>query len=419
MLLAPSTGLAISRDAVLARAQVRIDKPVPYSQSKYYAGYRTDCSGYVSMCWATGTSWSTSTFFAVTHKISLAQLKPGDAMLKKGYHIRLFYGWADDAHTSYITYESGYGQIAACRIHDLATDLAAGYVPTRYDRITDSATPNNVLRNRTFDSWVRSYSQAPEEPVWWSASDGTLGTTSATHRKDVYRTARNSLELGNPSEDSDQVAEVSQSATITAGVPYVLSVWARTPTDPSLLRLGVSYLDSDGNSIAETATAGDAWALNSTAFRRMSVKLTTPANAKRAVVSVRLGGGTTTDTAGNPAAGTSAILDDISLARPQAVVSIKASASRLRRGRSVSLSGSISPTSSIGVRATLYVQRPGSAWKRFSATTVRDSSGTAAWRTAYYFSKRMRRGTYRFRIVVPSFPGYLGATSSIVSVKLK
>ena len=48
--LTPGTALAITRATVLARAQAWVDKPVPYSQAKYHLGYRTDCSGYVSMC---------------------------------------------------------------------------------------------------------------------------------------------------------------------------------------------------------------------------------------------------------------------------------------------------------------------------------------------------------------------------------
>lgn len=403
---------------MIARAQGWVDKPVRYSQSKYHAGYRTDCSGYVSMCWATGTSWSTSTFFAVTRRISVSQLKPGDAMLKRGSHVRLFYAWADDARTSYITYESGYGSVAVCRTHDLATDLAAGYVPTRYNRISDSATPNNVLRNRTFDAWLKPWNRPPERPLWWTASSSGLPTL-ATHRKDVYRTARNSLELSNPNADSGGITELSQVATITPGVPYLLTAWARTPSDPANLELGVAYLDASGQSVAETTTTGDAWGVGGSAFRRMSVKLTAPASATRARVTMRLAGGNTTDTVGGVTGGTSAILDDIALARPQATISIKANATKFRKGRSAVLSGSITPAAAAGVRAAVYVQRPGSGWKRLRIATARASGGTATWRAPYYFAKRARKGTYRFRTVVPAFPGHLGATSRIVSVKLK
>lgn len=418
MLMSASSALAISRDTVIARAQGWVDNPVGYSQSKYHAGYRTDCSGYVSMCWGTGTSWATSTFFAVTHRISVSQLKPGDAMLKRGSHIRLFYAWADDAHTSYITYESGYGYVAVCRIHSLAEDLADGYVPTRYDRISDSAAPNNVLRNRTFDAWLKPWNNPPERPLWWTAS-GSGYSTTATHRKDIYRTARNSLQLVNPNPDAGSTTELSQVAAITPGAPYLLTAWARTPSDPASLRLGVAYLDASGQSIAETTTTGDVWGVGNSAFQRMSAKLTAPANATRALVTMRLAGGNTTDTIGAVTSGTSAILDDIALARPQATISIKSNATRFRKGRSAVLSGSIAPATAAGVRAVVYVQRPGSGWKRLTTATVRASGSTATWRSAYYFAKRARKGTYRFRTVIPAFPGYLGATSRIVSVKLK
>ena len=66
IMLLPAMALAIPRDTVLARGKVWVDKHVPYSQSRYAkvngsriptstpspadVGYRTDCSGFVSMC---------------------------------------------------------------------------------------------------------------------------------------------------------------------------------------------------------------------------------------------------------------------------------------------------------------------------------------------------------------------------------
>jgi hypothetical protein len=99
--LLPAAGaFAISRSTVLSRAQSWVDSPVRYSQSRYHSGYRTDCSGYVSMCWATGTSWSTRSFYRVSYSIRASQLQPGDAMLKKGSHIRLFYASPTSRETS-------------------------------------------------------------------------------------------------------------------------------------------------------------------------------------------------------------------------------------------------------------------------------------------------------------------------------
>jgi hypothetical protein len=105
---------ASARADMIARAQSWAN--VQYSQSKLQAdlhdGYRRDCSGFVSMVWqlpTTGggpdtTALGTSTY---SHAISWSQLKPGDALLNPGTHVRLFEAWYDDAHTQYWYYEMG------------------------------------------------------------------------------------------------------------------------------------------------------------------------------------------------------------------------------------------------------------------------------------------------------------------------
>src|SRR5512144_2705700 len=61
----------ISRDQILAsagggrrqaieRAFTWWDAKVPYSQSRSHGGYRPDCSGFVSMCWELGQSYTTA-----------------------------------------------------------------------------------------------------------------------------------------------------------------------------------------------------------------------------------------------------------------------------------------------------------------------------------------------------------------------
>lgn len=41
----------IARTTIISRGQDWVDKHVPYSQTGSHDGYRTDCSGFVSMCW--------------------------------------------------------------------------------------------------------------------------------------------------------------------------------------------------------------------------------------------------------------------------------------------------------------------------------------------------------------------------------
>jgi len=151
----------------------------------------------------------------------------------------------------------------------------------------------------------------------------------------------------------------------------------------------------------------------------MSVLDTAPADAVRAVVTIRLAGATTTDTAGVGVAGSSATFDDISLTRPQVSVSIKQNRTVCTNGTYVSLTGSVTPTSAIGVPVAIYVQKPGGSWTKLATNAVYAEGSTAAWRSRYNFTSGMRKGTYRFKASVSGFPGVLGATSSVASVTLK
>ena len=83
-----------------------LDARVPYSQSRSHGGYRTDCSGFVSMCWELGTSQTTATFAAGASSSTLSSyesLQPADALVRRSGgsgHIVLFLGWNDSSHAS-------------------------------------------------------------------------------------------------------------------------------------------------------------------------------------------------------------------------------------------------------------------------------------------------------------------------------
>lgn len=110
----------ISRSTIISRAQTWVTAHVPYNQRGYHRDpqgklYREDCSGYVSMAWHLRTSYVTSTLPQVSHRITKAQLKPGDVMLKTTGHVTIFNGWANTAHTRYHAMEEsrpGVGTVA-------------------------------------------------------------------------------------------------------------------------------------------------------------------------------------------------------------------------------------------------------------------------------------------------------------------
>lgn len=93
----------VARSTIISRGQDWVDKHVPYSQSGTHDGYRTDCSGFVSMCWQLSKPGpSTSEFSSVSKSINKADLAPGDAIICEGKHVVLFAGWSDSSKTSYI-----------------------------------------------------------------------------------------------------------------------------------------------------------------------------------------------------------------------------------------------------------------------------------------------------------------------------
>lgn len=95
------------------------DAKVPYNQRASYGGYRTDCSGFVSMCWSLPRSYTTADFITnngpSTVLSSYGALLPGDALVRHvnndNAHIVLFLGWNDSAKTS------------ACVLEQASTDL--------------------------------------------------------------------------------------------------------------------------------------------------------------------------------------------------------------------------------------------------------------------------------------------------------
>jgi len=184
--LAAVPAQAIPRDIVVARATVWANavrsrdasgRPtaygVPYSQKRWakadgtlipstvtadkarYLGWRTDCSGFVAMCWDLrdylGRPQSPTTMDyranpSRWYRITKANLKPGDMMLVCAEwgapysHAVLFAGWADSAKTQYWAIEessSKRGVVRRMTPYPYWGSAAAYYRPYRYASIQD------------------------------------------------------------------------------------------------------------------------------------------------------------------------------------------------------------------------------------------------------------------------------------------
>lgn len=149
--------MTITRSEVLRRAQsIWPYGSVPYSQSEIHRpdGYRQDCSGYVSMCWAIplnvpGSWGGLNTVSLVTngwmYEIQPDDLKLGDAIGKCGPgtagdagHVQIFVAWLNqdpnDSHY-YCLEQAGGGSGPKKRLHD----WPAGYKAYRFKGIVDDA----------------------------------------------------------------------------------------------------------------------------------------------------------------------------------------------------------------------------------------------------------------------------------------
>jgi hypothetical protein len=297
----PVSAAAITRDTVLARAQKWVDNPVPYSQAKYVGGYRTDCSGYVSMVWQADRSWSTATMHDISYRITAAELRPGDVMLHAGSHVRMFYGWVDASKTAYVAYEQT-GPSTKSSIKYLASDLAAGYVPYRYKGVVDSPPPWNAVSNPRFNTWSSG------APVWWTNGANGLGTGWQV-RKDIVGSSAFALGLTNPNSSTSSFAEGLSTAAVEEGKTYTLSSLAGTTANPSAVSVRILVYNQSGAVLADKATTGNLWGIGAGALGPMSIAVVMPAGARTAVVSLRLSGLTGAD----GAAPATAVFDDVQL----------------------------------------------------------------------------------------------------------
>ncbi len=128
---------------MLDRAFDWIHRAIPYCQcvSGAVGGYRTDCSGFVSMVWSLPAPGHTTYSFAggpwddhAAVRIGMAALVTGDALNYPGVpsagtgHVVLFGGWLDDAHTRFCSLEESHTGTPA-RVIVRSVDPA--YLPMR------------------------------------------------------------------------------------------------------------------------------------------------------------------------------------------------------------------------------------------------------------------------------------------------
>ena len=112
----------LTRDEIIARVRTwhpHTSQRIPYSQGRFYQGYRTDGSGYASMAIGLPAPGPNSPDLAsgqYTRRITPAELMPGDLIINAAgdsgtRQVAIFDSWVNSAHTRYWVYQQrrGYG----------------------------------------------------------------------------------------------------------------------------------------------------------------------------------------------------------------------------------------------------------------------------------------------------------------------
>lgn len=129
------------RDQILNRSTSWLNK-VNYSQSRCYrnsfGGYRTDCSGYVSLAWGLqSTTWWTGNMSARFKYLNrLEDLRPGDALWRHDsvqHHIALFVRWEGNSLVMREEYQTGTNTSE----RRWTRSKAADFKPVRYIHVAE------------------------------------------------------------------------------------------------------------------------------------------------------------------------------------------------------------------------------------------------------------------------------------------
>ena len=144
-----------ARRTALDRGLHWFDQKVSYSQTSSHEGYRTDCSGFVSMAWQLGTSYTTADFVAGQGQNTLIgsydKLLPGDALVYRSGshgHIVLFAGWQDAAKTqACVIEEESTALDMQFHVRTAASLRATGFKATRAKKLASAPAGNDNNNN--------------------------------------------------------------------------------------------------------------------------------------------------------------------------------------------------------------------------------------------------------------------------------
>jgi hypothetical protein len=254
-----AAGPAISRGEIIQRAQTWVTAGVPYSQSAYRDGYRTDCSGFVSMAWRLNRNYWTGDLHTVGASIPFSSLRPGDMLLyhnpanpTNGSHVVLFDKWVGAVGGDFWIYEQTPPRAVHRKWSQTSGRTLSNYKPFRYTNVVDGPANLGVLDFHLSDNPastvstrpVFGYGNSPMLPIRgdWdgngtdtvSAFDPTTATFLITNTPETGQ-ATHVFRFGNPGQATPITGDWNGDGTDEVGVRMGNTFFLRTTavTDPT------------------------------------------------------------------------------------------------------------------------------------------------------------------------------------------
>ncbi|GLZ00105.1 hypothetical protein [Actinoplanes sp. NBRC 103695] len=284
-LAAVSPGPTITRTEIIARAQTWVAAQVPYSMDAYYGGYRTDCSGYVSMALKTNGSYWTGNLAEIGTPIAFTDLKPGDFLNyhnvsnpNNGSHVVLFDKWVGAVGGDFWMYEQTPPRTIHRKWSDTSGRVRTNYKPYRYTKVIDDGAPNlgvfefHLSDSLTSSSATRSpfsYGNSPMTPIkgdWDGDGSDTVSTFDKASGKFFVSNdpatgdAQYVVPFGNPGEGSPFTGDWNGDGKDQVGTRMGGTFFLRTTdvSDPAEAATSIAFGDA-----TDVPLAGD-WDGNGT-----------------------------------------------------------------------------------------------------------------------------------------------------------
>ncbi|MFG1606548.1 hypothetical protein [Actinoplanes sp. NPDC049265] len=272
---AVSPGPVISRAEIITRAQTWVAAQVPYSQEAYYNGYRTDCSGFVSMALHTNGSYWTGNLNEIGVPIAFNDLKAGDflnyhnaADPNNGSHVVLFDRWVGAVGGDFWMYEQVKPYTKHRKWSETSGRVRSNYKPMRYVRVQD--TPNlgvfefhlsDSLSSSTATRPAFAYGNSPMTPIrgdWNGDGSDTVSTFDKASAKFLISDdptngqAQRVVMFGNPGEGTPFVGDWNGDGKDNIGTRMGNTFFLRTTevTDGAEAATSIAFGDATDQPIA-------------------------------------------------------------------------------------------------------------------------------------------------------------------------